>query len=314
MLHSPSWSSSFKETLSNIMSGFKQQIYKTDEDRLVAEWTARHNFRFPPPLMSDDTDVAAEVFVSERFRVIHEEPRPNTLLYLLLSQYNPWLDCEMTREKRAHLKPHIGEVSCAISAPAAASAYRNETMIDIANLYLWPLLHSRADEVVACRTFADWRRLFARTITLAFPDYNEWVAMTTAKPSAFVSVSERKIIMSFLKTLNPARTLYLLTTRAGFWPYGPSSLSSSLSSAADGSGARTYRWSLSLSSSVSAPHTTTGLCSIKPKIKEYDDTTEIEWLVRADFLKKMKRVHLYIASSSSAAVASAGFVYDADSD
>lgn len=306
------------------MSSFKQQIYKTEEDRLVAEWTAQHNFRFPPPLMSDDTDVAAEVFLSERFRVIHEEPRPNTLLYLLLSQYNPWLDCEMTREKRAHLKPHLGEVSYAVLAsasssssssatPTQAAAFRNETTIDIANLYLWPLLHSRADEVIACRTFADWRRLFARTITLAFPDYNEWVDMTTAKPSAFVSVSERKMIMSFLKTLNPARTLYLLTTRAGFWPYGPSSSSHT---AAHGSGTRAHRWSLSLSSSVSTPHTTTGLCSIKPKIKEYDDATEIEWLVRADFLKKMKRVHLYFVSSASAAAASsaASFVYDSDSD
>jgi hypothetical protein len=317
MLRSPS----FKETLTYMMSGFKQQIYKTDEDRNVAEWTAQYNFRFPPPLMSDDTDVAAEVFLSERFRVIHEDPRPNTLLYLLLSQYNPWLDCEMTREKRAHLKPHLGEVSCAVlasassaaptssTAAAAAAVFRNETMIDIANLYLWPLLHSRADEVVACRTFADWRRLFARTIIIAFPDYNEWVGIAAAKPSAFVSVSERKMIMSFLKTLNPARILYLLTTRAGFWPYGPSS-----HAAADGIGARAHRWSLSLSlslslpSSVSTPHTTTGLCSIKPKLKEYNDSTEIEWLVRADFLKKMKRVHLYFASSA------AGFVYDSDCD
>ena len=332
MLRSPSSSPSF---ISNIMSVFKQQKYHTKEDRLVAEWTAQQNFRFPPPLMSDDTDVDAEVFLSERFRVIHEDPRPNTLLYLLLSQYNPWLDCEMTREKRVHLKPHLGEVSCAVLAsasssssssssatPAPAAAFRNETTIDIANLYLWPLLHSRADEVVACRTFADWRRLFARTITLAFPDYNEWVAMTTAKPSAFVSVSDRMMIMSFLKTLNPARTLYLLTTRAGFWPYGPSSSSSSSHVAADGIGTRAHWWSLSLSlslslsSSVSTPHTTTGLCSIKPKIKEYDDATEIEWLVRADFLKKMKRVHLYFVSSASAAAASSAalFVYDSDSD
>ena len=309
MLRSPSWSSSsspsFKETLSAMMSGFKQQPHKTNEECIVAEWTARHNFRFPPPLMIDDASD-----VSERFRVIHEEPRPNTLLYLLLSQYNPWLDCEMTREKRAYLKPHIGEVSCAILASAAGTAYRNETMIDIANLYLWPLLHSRADEVVACRTFAEWQCLFARTIILAFPDYTEWVAMTATRSSAFVSVSDRNRIMAFIKILNPAWALYLLTTQAGFWPYGPSSSSSP---AADGSGARTHRWSLSLSlsSSVSAPHTATGLCSIKQKIKEYDDATEIDWLVRADFLKKMKRVHLYIATSASTAT---GLVYDADSD
>ena len=304
MLRSPSWSSSsssssssptFKETLSAVMSGFKQQIqiYKTDEERIVTEWTARNNFRFPPPLMSDDT---ASVSVSERFRTIHEKPRPNTLLYLLLSQYNPWLDCEMTREKRAYLKPNVGEVYCAVSACSS-------TVIDIANLYLWPLLHSRADEVIACRTFADWRHLFGQTITLAFPDYNEWVSKTT-RPSAFVSVSERNRLTTILKILNPVRVLYLLTTRAGFWPYGPSSSSS-------------WSLSLSLSSSVSAPHTTTGLCSIKQKIKEYDDTTEIDWLVRADFLKKMKRVHLYFVLSASAATMSSaggGLGYDMDSD
>ena len=296
MIRSPS----FKETLSAVMSGFKQQTYKThDEDRIVTEWTVQNNFRFPPPLMSDDA--AAAACASDRFRVIHEEPRPNTLLYLLLSQYNPWLDCEMTREKRAYLKPHVGEISCPVSISSS-------TVIDIANLYLWPLLHSRADEVVASRTFADWRCIFGQTITLAFPDYNEWVIKST-ESSAFVSVSEKHRLTTILKTLNPARVLYLLTTRAGFWPYGPSSSSSSSSSS----------WSLSLSSSVSTPNPISGLCSVKQKIKEYDDSTEIEWLVRADFLKKMKRVHLYIAPSAASTTllyssASPELVYDADSD
>ena len=298
MIRSPS----FKETLSAVMSGFKQQIYKTDEERIVTEWTARHNFRFPPPLMNDET---ASVSVSERFRVIHEELRPNTLLYLLLSQYNPWLDCEMTREKRAYLKPRVGEMCSVISASASSS-----TVIDIANLYLWPLLHSRADEVIACRTFADWRCIFGQTITLAFPDYNEWV-IKSGESSAFVSVSERNRLTTILKTLNPARVLYLLTTRAGFWPYGPSSSSSSSS--------WSLSLSLSLSSSVSPPNPISGLCSIKQKIKEYDDATEIEWLVRSDFLKKMKRVHLYMAPSALSTTslyssAAPELVYDADSD
>ena len=298
MIRSPS----FKETLSAVMSGFKQQTYKThDEDRIVTEWTVQNNFRFPPPLMSDDATAAAGS--SDRFRVIHEEPRKNTLLYLLLSQYNPWLDCEMTREKRAHLKPRVGEISCPVSTSSS-------TVIDIANLYLWPLLHSRADEVVACKSFADWRRLFEQTIILAFPDYNEWV-IKSGESSAFVSVSERNRLTTILKTLNPARVLYLLTTRAGFWPYGPSSSSSSSS--------WSLSLSLSLSSSVSPPNPISGLCSIKQKIKEYDDATEIEWLVRSDFLKKMKRVHLYMAPSAASAMslyssAVPELVYDADSD
>ena len=325
MHRSSSSSPSFKEALSAVISGFHtklpHKIKETDNDeRLVTELTARDNFRFPPPLMSDDAsasaatdsaDVSVSVSVRTRFRAIHKEPRPNTLNYLLLSQYNPWLDCEMTREKRAYLKPHIGEVSCAVSA-AAAAVFRNETAIDIANLYLWPLLHSHADEVVACRTFSDWRRLFARTITIAFPDYNDWVAMTATRSSAFVSVSDRNRYDLIIKSLNPARVLFLITTQAGFWPYGP------LGGGGGGGGARLHRWSLSLSlsSSVSVPHPVSGLCSIKQKIKEYSDATEIEWLVRADFLRKMKRVHLYITQSASAAAASASpaVLYYADSE
>jgi len=42
-----------------------------------------------------------------------------------------------------------------------------------------------------------------------------------------------------------------------------------------------------------------GLCSIKPKMKEYTDKTEIDWLVSADFLRKMKRVHMYFTNNAS---------------
>jgi hypothetical protein len=280
------------------MSGFKQpyKIKEIEDCCNVTEWAERNNFRFPPQLTNSD-EAANTTGVSERFRVIHEEPRKNTLLYLLLSQYNPWLDCEMTRHKRVYLKPNVGEISCLVSASSS-------TVIDITNLYLWPLLHSRADEVVACRTFGQWRRLFGQTIILAFPDYNEWVIKST-ESSAFVPVSERNRLTTILKTLNPSKVLYLLTTRAGFWPYGPSSSAASSWS---------LSLSLSLSSSVSTPNPTAGLCSIKQKIKEYDDTTEIEWLVRADFLRKMKRVHLYITHSAASSAAMSSTGDDVDSD
>jgi hypothetical protein len=154
--------------------------------------------------------------------------------------------------------------------------------MDIVNLYLWPLLHSRADDVIACRTFADWRRLFARTVSLTFPDYDYWVSIapagtaTSSSAASFVPVSDQRRTARILKYLTPARVLYLLTTRANFWPYGQTTSS------------RSSRYG--------------GLCSIKPKIKEYNDKTEIDWLVGADFLRKMKRVHMYftpIITSSS---------------
>lgn len=249
----------------------------------VREWTTQTNFRFPPPLITED------IIGYERFRVIHEVPAKNNSLYYLLSQYNPWLDCEMTREKRAYLKPRVGEMCCAVYAGGASSVssqpvpnfFRNETVMDIVNLYLWPLLYSRADDVIACRTFADWQRLFTRTISLAFPDYDYWASIATAGSvtpltmSTFIPLSDQRRTARLLKYMTPARVLYLLTTRANFWPYGPSS--------------------------QSRPRVAgvSGLCSIKPKIKEYAEKTEIQWLVNADFLRKIKRVHLYITHANS---------------
>jgi hypothetical protein len=253
----------------------------------VREWTTQTNFRFPPPLLNDGC-----IGSFERFRVIHEVPAKNTSLYYLLSQSNPWLDCEMTREKRAYLKPRVGEMCCAIYAGCASNGgsstshvplnfFRNETVMDIVNLYLWPLLYSRADDVIACRTFADWQRLFTRTISLAFPDYEYWSSIATAGSvtpaimSTFIPLSDQRRTARLLKYMTPARVLYLLTTRANFWPYGPSSQPRSRVAGVS------------------------GLCSIKPRIKECAEKTEIQWLVNADFLRKMKRVHMYFTSSQS---------------
>ena len=271
---------------------------------LVREWTIRDNFRFPVPLTINDNLGVGVGVIPERFHLINVIPSMNTSLYYLLSQYNPWLDCEMTREKRAFLKPKEGEIcytvycegiassnsgsgSASISISGSGSSrssstststfFRSETVMDIVNLYLWPLLHSRAEEVIACRTFADWRRLFTRTISLAFPDYEYWRSQAT---DPFISGSDKRRTACILKHMTPARVLYLLTTSAGFWPYGASASASSSSS-----------------SSSRLRNATSGLCSIKSKIKEYNDKTEIDWLVGADFLRKMKRVHMYFTTS-----------------
>ena len=166
--------------------------------------------------------------------------------------------------------------------------FRNETVMDIANLYVWPLLHSRADEVVACKTFLEWRRLFEQTISLAFPDYEYWVSVASSTNSVlntFVSVSDQRRTARILKYMTPARVLYLLTTRANFWP-------------------SEYRSTQQY-----------GICSVKPKIKEYNDKTKIEWLVSAEFLRKMKRVHIYFTSAiSTMTTVAASSVYDTDEE
>jgi hypothetical protein len=246
----------------------------------VTIWTSQYNFRFPPALsvnhMNDNT----------RHRIIHDVPRPNTSLYRLLSQYNPWLDCEMTREKRVYLKPRAGELCFPVYIGDSSTAFfRNETVMDIVNLYVWPLLHSRADEVVACKTFLEWRRLFEQTISLAFPDYEYWVSVANSVLNTFVGVSDQRRTARILEYITPARVLYLLTTRANFWPYGASD----------------HR-----------PTQQCGICSVKPKIKEYADNTKIEWLVTADFLRKMKRVHIYFTTTLSITLASS--LYDTDEE
>ena len=251
----------------------------------VTQWTMDNNFAFPPALTTDDFHYHHH----PRFKEIREVPKAGYPLYHLISQYNPWLDCEMTREKRAYLAPRVGEFCCPVYVGGGGgnggtdlgrsvppNFFRNETAVDIVNLYLWPLLHSRADEVVACRTFAEWRHLFTQTISLAFPDYEYWGSVAAsagsgAYASTFIPVSDQRRTAQILKYITPARVLYLLTTRAGFWPYG-------------------------------APAQQYGICSVKPKIKEYTDKTKIDWLVGADFLRKMKRVHVYFTTSVTQAL------------
>jgi hypothetical protein len=245
----------------------------------VTIWTTQRQFRFPPTLSIYDDTTQSSHNDNTRHRVIHDVPRPNTSLYRLISQYNPWLDCEMTREKRAFLKPRAGELCYPVyNDDTSLAFFRNETIMDIVNLYIWPLLHSRADEVVACRTFADWRCLFSQTISLAFPDYGRWVSIATVASvsSTFVPISDQRRTAQIMKYMTPARVLYLLTISAGFWPYGASSSSSSPRSSRNAG---------------------RGLCAIKLKVKEYNDKTEIDWLVGADFLRKMKRFHLYFTTS-----------------
>ena len=270
----------------------------------VTLWTSQYNFRFPPALSVHDANYMND---NTRLRVIHDVPRPNTSLYRLLSQYNPWLDCEMTREKRVYLKPRIGDMCYPVYIGGGGSGsgsgsgsvdistfFRNETVIDIVNLYLWPLLHSRADEVIACKTFLEWQQLFQQTISIAFPDYDYWILVSSSKNgvlNTFIPISDQRRTARILKYMTPARVLYLLTTRANFWPYIPAK-------------------------SASEARQQCGICSVKPKIKEYNDKTKIEWLVGADFLRKMKRVHMYFTSSvisSTNIIASMGSsVYDTD--
>ena len=61
----------------------------------IGAWTSQYNFHFPPPLSVLNEDDNQYIRENVRCRLIHDVPRPYTSLYFMLSQYNPWLDCEM---------------------------------------------------------------------------------------------------------------------------------------------------------------------------------------------------------------------------
>lgn len=281
----------------------------------VEIWTTQRQFQFPPALSIHSHHEFSGICLNDnaKVRVIQDEPQKKTQQYLLMTQYNPWLDCEMTRERREYLKPRAGEF-CYPVYPLGGSGdhssslmaistefFRNETVMDIVNLYLWPLLYSRSNDVIACRTFSDWRQLFSRTISLAFPGYEYWRSVVGAVQSAttlsaqpalaaFIPIVDQRRTARILQYLTPERVLYLLTTSSNLWPYGAGN--NIIGGGGGGGGLRSSR------------RDGGGICVIKPKIKDYNDKTEIDWLVTGEFLRKMKRIHIYFTYSQYTVTAS----------
>lgn len=153
-----------------------------------------------PGDISDSTSISTIGFSIERQR---------------LSAYNPWFICCKMEQKRPHLESKKNDICFTVPYNTPG----DDSSIDLANLYLWPLLHSRSDEVVACRTFGDWKQLFYATIHLAFPSYHEWILLNNTK-SIFISSSETAKFRMFEENINPSRALYLISIKSNFWPYG----------------------------------------------------------------------------------------------
>lgn len=287
----------------------------------IGDWCRHNNFRFPPqfrindPVMLlrntptiEDVTLITESLLDGGYDEFNERGFRPTLItdifaghidHIILSQYNPWLDCDdetvSSKQKRLYFKPKTGDVCF----PVQSNILGGETSIDLANLYLWPLLHSRSDDVIACRTFGDWKRLFYSTIHLAFPSYHEWTEHSNAK---YVPLWDKHRFSILVKHVNPARALFLISMKSNFWPYGrrgeftgsskwtvwPTSIPKSKSSLSSSTSlfARSGRTNRS----------STGLCSVK-KLKEHGDDAKIEWMVSSEFLRKMKRVHIYLEPS-----------------
>lgn len=299
----------------------------TYSDELLIEriraWGKKNKFQYP-----QIQTVQGIEKMDRGFRSAFSSDRGNTYRErLMLSACNHWLICSKMEQKRPHLAPQKGD----ICFPVPYNTPGGDSSIDLANLYLWPLLHSRADEVVACRTFGDWSRLFNATIHLAFPSYHEWIRSKNSK-SIILPSCEKSIYRLLEENINPSRALYLISVKSNFWPYGresfipkwsqsphelefkskdvrereveleemkrkyPKNAVYSVYTKTPGSGTGTGTGTGGDLAVAEGGRNATGLCAVK-KLKERGDAAEIQWFVSADFLRKMKRVHLYLETS-----------------
>lgn len=306
-------------------------------------WEKKNKFMQPPALKADDIQLLSsfnergfsKVVISNdnQCDIIYDSnPIRCTLKSYLLMEHNPMFVSSKMEPLRPHLEPQKNDVCF----PVPYDTPGDTSSIDLANLYLWSLLHSRADKVVACKTFGDWKRLFYDTIHLAFPSYHEWITLHKSK-TIFLSSWEKARFRMFEENINPTRALYLISTKSNFWPYGVESYIPKWT-------VSPYRRSFKSSvlrermieleemkrnypknsvftvyktiapkkqgpgeSPGESPEThqepeieggrnATGLCYVKT-FKMLNDSTEIAWLVNASYLKKMKRIHIYLEKS-----------------
>jgi len=289
--------------------------------RLV-NWGQKNKFQQPPIFrlrapQGDLSDVEFQEFRKKGFRLSFSCKSGYLTDKLLLTACNTWLICEKMEIKRPHLQPQGGDVCF----PVPYNTPGDVSSIDLANLYLWPLLHSRAADVVACRTFGDWKRIFNETIHLAFPSYH--LCINYKKNQTYINSWKKSICKMIEDNINPERALYLISIKSNFWPYGressipkwehsPYCLSFESSNYKEREAElcemkkqypknsvfsmyETYHVADGVTA-VKGGRNATGLCAVK-KMKEHGDAAEIQWFVNADFLRKMKRVHIYLESS-----------------
>ena len=297
---------------------YSNQLYK---ERLLV-WGHKNKFQISPIFRiltkHDASGIIFQEYRKRGFRLAFSGESGNLREKSLLTANNTWLICSKMEPKRPHLEPEMGDVCF----PVPYNTPGDVSSIDLANLYLWPLLHSRAADVVACRTFGDWKRLFNETIHLAFPSYHELIAYKKNN-RVYLNSWEKSKAKILEDNINPERALYLISIKSNFWPYGresaipkwersPYNLSFESSNykeredelcemkkqypknavftmyeTSDGVDGITI---------VKGGRNATGICAVK-KMKEHGDAAEIQWFVNADFLRKMKRVHIYLESN-----------------
>jgi hypothetical protein len=168
---------------------------------------------------------------------------------------------------------------------------------------MWCLIHSRADELVACKTVADFNALFEQTIRLEYPSY----------PSFSMQYGLKRII-------TPRKLLWLLSQKANVFPgkarhgtarwlvdptnqypapvfdpqvYTKSMVFFNLSACRISVGTGDEREVRTTKPvfivGTSGGRNETGICVVE-RLAQFGDEAKIRWLLSAQQLRKMERV------------------------
>jgi hypothetical protein len=168
---------------------------------------------------------------------------------------------------------------------------------------MWCLIHSRADELVACKTVADFNALFEQTIRLEYPSY----------PSFSMQYGLKRII-------TPRKLLWLLSQKANVFPgkarhetarwlvdptnqypapvFDPQvytksmvffNLSACRMSVGTGDEREVRTTKPVFIVGTSGGRNETGICVVE-RLAQFGDEAKIRWLLSAQQLRKMDRV------------------------
>lgn len=168
---------------------------------------------------------------------------------------------------------------------------------------MWCLVHSRADELVACKTVADFNALFEQTIRLEYPSYPSFSMQYRLKRI----VTPRKLLWMFSQKANlfpgkarhgTARWLVEPTNQFPAPVFDPKVYTKSMvffnlcecrgtTISTDEHGVRTTKPVYLVGASGGRDET--GICVVE-RLAQFGDGAKIRWLLSAQQLRKMERV------------------------
>lgn len=164
---------------------------------------------------------------------------------------------------------------------------------------MWCLVHSRADELVACKTVADFNALFEQTIRL---EYSSYPAFTMEYRLRRI-ITPRKLLWMFSQKANlfPGKarpgTARWLVDPTNLWPaplFNPKVYTKSMvffnlreCRGADEREVRTMKPVYLVGASGGRDET--GICVVE-RLAQFGDGAKIRWLLSAQQLRKMERV------------------------